>query len=100
MLTSGGSMGSLVTPMGVQLTSNVTNVSSPATLTKRHPRVRRGPSAWTSHLNIRNLFTRQRATSSALPPSPPALAAAVLAQALWTDVSTSHQVAIIGGNFS
>ncbi|KAG1896704.1 cortical protein marker for cell polarity-domain-containing protein [Suillus fuscotomentosus] len=100
ILSSGGSTGPLVTPMGIQLTSNVTNVSSPATLTKRHPHVRRGPSAWISHLNIGTLFTRQSATSSALPPSPPAPAPAVLAGAFWTNVSTSHQVAIIGGNFS
>ncbi|KAG2145943.1 cortical protein marker for cell polarity-domain-containing protein [Suillus bovinus] len=100
MLSSGGSTGPLVTPMSIQLTSNVTNLSSPATLTKRHPHVRRGPSTWISHLNIGTLFTRQSATSSALPPSPPAPAPAVLAGTFWTNVSTSHQVAIIGGNFS
>jgi hypothetical protein len=100
MLSSGGSTGPVVTPMGIQLTSSVANVSSPATVTKRHPHVRRGPSAWISHLNIGTLFTRQSATSSALPPSPPAPGPAVLAGAFWTNISTSHQVAIIGGNFS
>lgn len=100
MLSSGESTGPLVTPMGIQLTSSVANVSSPATVTKRHSHVRRGPSAWISHLNIGTLFTRQSATSSVLPPSPPAPAPAVLAGAFWTNISTSHQVAIIGGNFS
>ncbi|KAG1884091.1 hypothetical protein F4604DRAFT_1980010 [Suillus subluteus] len=96
MLSSGGSTGPLVTPMGVQLTSSVANVSSLATITKRHPHIHRGPSAWISHLNIGTLFTPQSANSSALPPAP---APAVLAGAFWTNVSTSHQVAIIGGNF-
>ncbi|KAG1771848.1 cortical protein marker for cell polarity-domain-containing protein [Suillus occidentalis] len=93
MLSSGGSTGPL-------LTSSVVNVSSPATVTKRHPHVRRGPSSWISHLNIGTLFTRQSVTSSTLPPPLPAPAPAVLAGAFWTNVSTSHQVAIIGGNFS
>ncbi|KAG2148328.1 cortical protein marker for cell polarity-domain-containing protein [Suillus cothurnatus] len=76
MLSSGGSTGPVVTPMGIQLTSSVANVSSPATVTKRHPHV---------------------------PPyhlPPPAPGPAVLAGAFWTNISTSHQVAIIGGNFS
>ncbi|KIK41515.1 hypothetical protein CY34DRAFT_85274 [Suillus luteus UH-Slu-Lm8-n1] len=100
LLSSGGSTGPLVTPMGIQLTSNVVNVSSPVTVTKRHPHVRRGPSSWISHLNIGTLFARQSVTSSTLPPPLPAPAPAVLAGAFWTNVSTSHQVAIIGGNFS
>ncbi|KAG1735082.1 cortical protein marker for cell polarity-domain-containing protein [Suillus paluster] len=102
MLSNGGSTGPQVTPMGIQLEDSITNVSSPATVTKRHPHIRRGPSAWISHLNIGTIFTRQTTTtsSSALPPSPPAPAPAVLAGAFWTNVSTSHEVAIIGGNFS
>lgn len=102
MLSNGGSTGPLVTPMGVQLDSSITNSSTPTTTTKRQLHNRRGPSAWISHLKVRTLFSRQSITtpSSTLPPSPPAPAPAVLAGAFWTNVSTSHEVAIIGGNFS
>ncbi|KAG1838688.1 hypothetical protein F4604DRAFT_1995592 [Suillus subluteus] len=96
MLSSGGSTGPLVTPMGVQLTSSIANVSSLATVMKCHPHIHHGPSAWISHLNIGTLFTPQSANSSTLPPAP---APTVLAGAFWTNVFTSHQVAIIGGNF-
>ncbi|KAG0703224.1 cortical protein marker for cell polarity-domain-containing protein [Suillus ampliporus] len=102
MLFNGGSTGPQVTPMGIQLQGSIANASSPATVTKRQPHIRRGPSAWISHLNIGTLFTRQStaSSSSALPPSPPAPAPALLAGAFWTNVSTSHEVAVIGGNFS
>jgi len=102
MLSNGGSTGPLVTPMGVQLEGSVANASTPATTTKRQLHNRRGPSAWVSHLKARTLFTRQSTTtpSNALPPSPPAPAPAVLTGAFWTNVSTSHEVAIVGGNFS
>ncbi|OJA14510.1 hypothetical protein AZE42_04445 [Rhizopogon vesiculosus] len=102
MLSNGGSSGPLVTPMGAQLDISITNASAPATTAKRQLHSRRGPSAWMSHLKIGTLFTRQTITtsSSTLPPAPPAPAPAVLAGAFWTNVSTSHEVAIIGGNFS
>lgn len=102
MLSNGGSTGPLVTPMGVQLDMSITNASTAATTTKRQLHSRHGPSAWISHLKIGTIFTRQSTTtsSSTLPPSPPAPAPAVLTGAFWTNVSTSHEVAIIGGNFS
>jgi hypothetical protein len=101
MLSNGGSTGPLVTPMGVQLDNSIMNTSTSATATKRQLHNRRGPSAWISHLKIGTIFTRQSTnTPATLPPSPPAPAPAVLAGAFWTNVSTSHEVAIIGGNFS
>ncbi|KAI6000478.1 cortical protein marker for cell polarity-domain-containing protein [Pisolithus albus] len=60
----------------------------------------RGPVSWFSHHMKAALFPRQQTSSLALPPSPPAPAPAVLAGVFWSNVSSSKEVAIIGGNFT
>ncbi|KIJ67669.1 hypothetical protein HYDPIDRAFT_107140 [Hydnomerulius pinastri MD-312] len=100
MLSNGGN-GPTVTPLGIQLDTTA-NASAPAVAAqKRRSHHRRGPAAWISHLKMLSLFARQSATTTpALPLSPPAPAPAVLAGAFWSNSSSSHEVAIIGGNFS
>ncbi|KAF9227480.1 hypothetical protein BS17DRAFT_793946 [Gyrodon lividus] len=100
MLSNGGNNGPTVTPLGIQL-GTTANVSVPATAArKRSSHHRRGPAAWISHLKISTLFARQSTSLSMLPPLPPAPAPAVLAGVFWSNSSSSHEVAIIGGNFS
>ncbi|KIK97216.1 hypothetical protein PAXRUDRAFT_10306 [Paxillus rubicundulus Ve08.2h10] len=101
VLSNGDNNGPVVSPLGIQL-GTATNSSVPAaTARKRSSHYRRGPAAWISNLKISTLFSRQSATSpSTLPPSPPAPAPAVLAGVFWSNSSSSHEVAIIGGNFS
>ncbi|KAF9237843.1 cortical protein marker for cell polarity-domain-containing protein [Melanogaster broomeanus] len=54
-----------------------------------------------SHLKIHTLFARQSTTSASTPPPPPpATAPTVLTGVFWSNSSSSHEVAIIGGNFS
>lgn len=103
MLSNSGSDDPTVTPLGIQLgsTPNTSSVSSSTTQRRYNHRLRRGPAAWLSHVKIPALFRRQASTSpSVLPPSPPTPAPAVLAGVFWSNSSSSHEVAIIGGNFS
>lgn len=98
-IQNGGSSGPDVTPMGVQLNNVADNESLPNLRRRGH--TRRGPAAWIQNIGLSTLFSRQ--TSSQLAPLPiaqPALAPSVLTGAFWTNTSTSHEVIIIGGNFS
>ena len=90
-----------VTPLSVQLDSDVV-ATSVATNTRRRNHYRRSATAWISrHVKIHQLFTRQSSTSLApLPSPPPSPAPAVLAGTFWTNATNSEQVAIIGGNFT
>ncbi|TFY65748.1 hypothetical protein EVG20_g5344 [Dentipellis fragilis] len=88
-----------VTPLGVKLDD--VDVAAAPTKRRRATHTRRGPSAWVSHIRMPKIFSRQStSTLVPLPPAPPAPAPAVLAGAFWTNSSSSHEVAIIGGNFS
>ena len=89
-----------VTPLSVQLGSDV--VTTSVTNTRRRNNYRRSAGTWISrHVKIHQFFARQSSTSLApLPPSPPAPAPAVLVGIFWTNTSNSEQVAIIGGNFT
>ena len=100
LLQNGDSNGPEVTPLGVQLESG-TAASLAANASQRRSHVRRGPvTTWIPRFS--NIFSRQTSPSPLvpLPAPPPALAPSVLAGAFWTNVSTSHELAIIGGNFS
>lgn len=100
MLSNSGSDDPTVTPLGVQFGSSVNVSLSTTTAQKRHAHSRRGPAAWFPHVRM-PLFKRQSSTSpSVLPPSPSTLAPAVLAGVFWSNSTSSHEVAIIGGNFS
>ena len=90
-----------VTPLSVQLDSDVVTTSV-TTNTRRRNNYRRSATSWISrHVKIHHLFTRQSSTSLApLPSPPPAPAPAVLAGVFWTNTTNSEQVAIIGGNFT
>jgi hypothetical protein len=54
-------------------------------------------SGWT--LNLRNLLV-PRQSSSEIPPDEDEPAPSVLSGVFWTNTTSSHQVMIIGGNFS
>jgi hypothetical protein len=99
MLSNSGSDDPTVTPLGIQLGSSA-NLSTSA-VEKRYNHHRRSPATWLSHVKIPALFRRQASTSSStLPPLPPTPAPAVLAGVFWSNSSSSHEVAIIGGNFT
>lgn len=46
------------------------------------------------------VFPRQSPTLATLPPPPPSPAPAVLTGAFWTNTTSSHEIIILGGNFS
>lgn len=99
MLSNDGN-GAVVTPLGIQLGTTNTSITSTTNLRRGHRT--HGPVSWVSHHLRATLFPRQTTSSSspsALPPSP-APAPAVLAGAFWSNVTSSHEVAIIGGNFT
>ena len=101
MLSNSGTDEPTVTPLGIQLDNSANTSTSTSAAQKRHSRHHRSPATWLSHMKIPALFRRQVTTSSlTLPPSPPAPAPAVLAGVFWSNSSSSHEVAIIGGNFS
>lgn len=99
MLQNGKNNGApTVTPLGVQLDDSLEIVlatPSTANQTRRSHARRALP-------YLSNLFSRQSSNSqlAPLPTTPSAPAPAVLAGAFWTNTSNSHEVAIIGGNFS
>lgn len=101
MLSNSGSDDPTVTPLGIQLGSSTNTSVSTSTTQKRYSHHRRSPTPWLSHMKVPALFRRQASTSpSTLPPSPPTPAPAILAGVFWSNSSSSHEVAIIGGNFS
>ncbi|KAH8995626.1 cortical protein marker for cell polarity-domain-containing protein [Lactarius akahatsu] len=101
LLKNGDNGQPAVTPLTVQLDSDVVTTSV-ATNARRRNNYRRSAGSWFSrHVKIRQLFKRQSSTSLApLPASPPAPAPAVLAGTFWTNTTSTEQVAIIGGNFT
>lgn len=100
MLQNGGSDGVPdITPLQAQLGSS--SSLSTSTASKRHyVHARRSPIAWIP--KISNLFRRDTSgsTLAPLPTTAPAVAPAVLAGTFWTNSTSSHEVVIIGGNFS
>lgn len=101
MLSNSGSDDPTVTPLGIQLGSPANTSTSTSVTQKRYNHHRRGPATWLSHMKIPALFRRQASTSSStLPPLPPTPAPAILAGVFWSNSSSSHEVAIIGGNFT
>ncbi|KAF8554722.1 hypothetical protein OG21DRAFT_1439806 [Imleria badia] len=101
MLSNSGNEDPTVTPLGIQLGSSANTSASTSVAQKRYNHHRRGPATWLSHMKIPALFRRQASTgSSTLPPLPPAPAPAILAGVFWSNSTSSHEVAIIGGNFT
>ncbi|KAJ3547650.1 hypothetical protein NM688_g5377 [Phlebia brevispora] len=101
MLQNGGSNGVPdIMPLQAQLGGGSALSSSPSVSKRHHPHTRRSPIAWIPRIG--NLFKRQNSGNTLAPlPSPsPAIAPAVLAGAYWTNSSSSHEVVILGGNFS
>ncbi|KAF7315320.1 SH3 domain-containing protein [Mycena indigotica] len=89
-----------ITPLGVALEAGSSSKSAqnpPSTSRKRNTHIRAG---WLTKLTFPTLFARQSTVPAPLPPALPAPAPAVLAGAFWTNTSSSHEIAIIGGNFS
>lgn len=99
VILSNGADGPAITPISVQLDGN-TNASAVSTVSRRREHHTRGSVSWFSHHMKATLFPRQQTSSLTLPPSPPTPAPAVLAGAFWSNVSSSKEVAIIGGNFT
>lgn len=99
MLSNDGN-GAAVTPLGIQL--GTTNTSVASTTNQRREHRRHGPVSWVSHHLKATLFPRQTTSSSSPSPLPssPAPAPAVLAGVFWSNMTSSHEVAIIGGNFT
>lgn len=101
MLSNSGSDDPTVAPLGIQLGSSANTSISISPTQKRYHHYGRSPATWLSHIKIPALFRRQALTSpSTLPPLPSTPAPAVLAGVFWSNSSSSHEVAIIGGNFS
>ena len=101
LLSNSGNDDPTVTPLGIQLGSSANASTVTSAPQKRYNHHRRGPSTWFSHMKIPAVFRRQASTtSSTLPPLPPTPAPAVLAGVFWSNSSSSHEVAIIGGNFT
>ncbi|KAH0827775.1 cortical protein marker for cell polarity-domain-containing protein [Lanmaoa asiatica] len=101
MLSNSGDNDPTVTPLGIQLGSSANTSISTSTTQKRYNHHGRSPATWPSHTKIPTLFKRQASTSpSTLPPSPSTPAPAILAGVYWSNSSSSHEVAIIGGNFT
>ena len=99
MLSNDGSSPA-VTPLGIEL--GTTNVSITSTTNQRRGHNTRGSTSWASRHLKTSLFSRQSTNpgSSSPLPSSPAPAPAVLAGAFWSNTTSSHEVAIIGGNFT
>jgi hypothetical protein len=97
-----------VTPLNIQLQSPVpVNGTGSTTVTakakRHHPSASHTSSAIAWIPRITSLFKRQASTSANVAPLPattPATAPAVLAGAYWTNSSSSHEVVILGGNFT
>lgn len=83
-------------PLNIQL-DGVAQTTGTQSLRKRYSHKR---SSWVSSLRLSHIFSRQSTSVSPLPPSPVTPAPAVLAGIFWTNTSNSHEVMIIGGNFS
>jgi hypothetical protein len=86
-LSNGNNGQAAITPLGARLDGP--SSSSSSTATKR--------SGWT--LSLRNILA-PRQSGSAVPPDEDAPAPSVLSGVFWTNTTSSHQVMIIGGNFS
>ena len=100
MLQNGDSDVPEVTALNVQLSSGA-SLSTPAKRSiSAHAHARRAPIGWIP--KISSLFKRQNTASTLvpLPPSSPAIAPAVLAGAYWTNSSSTHEVVVLGGNFT
>ncbi|KAK0195263.1 cortical protein marker for cell polarity-domain-containing protein [Armillaria mellea] len=94
-----------VTPLGIELDSNVNNAlsssSSAASKRRRDHHARSSP--WMSHTVFSRFWSRQSSSSTNLTLLPTPISApapSVLAGAFWTNSTSSVAVAIIGGNFS
>lgn len=100
VMLSNGDNGPVVTPLEVEL-GTMNSVSSPPTVNRRRGHGLRGPVSWISHHLRSTIFSRQLPTlPAALPPLPVTPAPAVLTGTFWYNASSSHEVAIIGGNFT
>lgn len=96
MLQNGDDNEPEVVPLGVQLASpDISSANSSTNLRRSllHSTAR------SHHRLARHLLPRQSNVPSLLP-SPAVLAPAVLAGAFWTNITTSNEVVIIGGNFT
>ncbi|TFK54374.1 hypothetical protein OE88DRAFT_1189445 [Heliocybe sulcata] len=101
MLQTGGNDGvPEVTPLGVELGSDVASGSTGTTTTRRRSHISAVTTGWISNVRFPRLFSRQSAGSSTLPTTPSATAPAVLTGAFWTNSSSGNEVVVIGGNFS
>ncbi|KAF7428381.1 hypothetical protein PC9H_007604 [Pleurotus ostreatus] len=104
MLKNGNGEFPTVTPLGIQLQSPFSASGTSNNVTRRHTTHMHLPktSLWFSHMTISHLFSRQAPASqlAPLPASPSAVAPAVLTGTFWTNISSSREVIIFGGNFS
>ncbi|KAK0455134.1 cortical protein marker for cell polarity-domain-containing protein [Armillaria borealis] len=104
-LQNGDSDTPRVTPLGIELDSNVNNTSSSSSsaASKRRRDHHSRSSPWMSHAVFSRFWSRQSSSSTnltSLPTPVSAPAPSVLAGAFWTNSTSSVAVAIIGGNFS
>lgn len=89
-LSNGNNGQAAITPLGARLDGPSSGSSSSSTSTKR--------SVWS--LNLRNILAPRQSSGSTIPPDENAPAPSVLSGVFWTNTTSSHQVMIIGGNFS
>ncbi|KAG7446426.1 uncharacterized protein BT62DRAFT_931867 [Guyanagaster necrorhizus] len=93
-----------VTPLSVELDSNVNNASSSSSMASKRRREHHSrASPWMPYVALSRFWSRQSSSSvrvTSLPTPISASAPSVLAGAFWTNSTSSVEVAIIGGNFS
>ena len=76
-----------ITPLGARLDGPVSSTSN------------RKRAAWTG-LRLRDLLAPRQTPGQTVPPDAVSLAPSVLTGVFWTNTTSSHEVMIIGGNFS
>lgn len=87
-LSNGDNGNASITPLGARLDGPASKSSTSAT--KR---------SWAG-LNIRGMLAPRQSPGTTIPADGPVPAPAVLNGVFWTNTSSSHEVMIIGGNFS